>query len=112
MLKLNDWWKDVLVKIVLVYSLFRVAVCVSSIVQIFLKKSSPLIPDHLYKYISFSNCFLIAIWLLILFLSFKLIRSEKLLKKWFMHLFIGTIIYQFLVEIYLYRALGLINPYG
>ncbi|MBX2828919.1 MAG: hypothetical protein KTR22_12205 [Flavobacteriaceae bacterium] len=110
--QLSDWWKDLITKLLLLYSVFKIGGNVYAIFQVHFTLENPLIPDYFKHYTSFPSYFLIPIWLIIGIISWRLIKREGLLKKWFYVYFIGTLIYIFFVEALLFQLLHYINPYG
>ena len=110
--RLSGRRKKVILKLLLIFSLSKAVWYVYSIFQAYHGLSNPLIPDYLANFIAFPLYFLIADWLVISYLSWKLIRKEELLRTWFYHVFIGSLVYLFIGQALVYQLLQQINPYG
>lgn len=106
------WWKDLLVKLTLLYALFKIGGFLYSMYQAYYSLDNPLIPEYLSSFMAFPVYFLIPIWMGIAFICYRLIKRERLMKKWFPYLMIGVLVYQLVIEAYLYHALLIINSYS
>ncbi|WP_461303317.1 hypothetical protein [Aureisphaera sp.] len=110
--RISTWWKDLLIKLVFLFSLFKIGSYIVSIFQAYYTTRNPLIPAYLADYTAFPLYFLIAIWVLISIGSWRLLRNEKHLKEWFYIVLIGSLFYLFLGQALLYQLLQRINPFG
>ncbi len=111
--QLSDWWKDLLIKLLFLLALFKIGYYIYSIIEAyFTTTQNPLLPKYLPKYIAFPLCFLMVDWLVVAILSWRLIKNEGLLQKWFYPLLLTALVYTFFIEGLYLRFLMWMNPWG
>lgn len=110
-LKLSIWWKDLFIKLILLYAIVKVVYYLYNILQSFIGISNPLVPDYLPAYLSFPLFFLITLWALIFIMCIICIKSAIRLEKYAIILIVGTVLFQ-LAEARIFQWLMTINPFG
>lgn len=111
-MKLSIWWKDLILKISLLFVTYKVIASFYAIYKAFRTiDKNPLIPDVLYKYVAFPYYFLTPIWIILFVVLLQLIIKEHLILKWFWVVMIGVVVFEF-SEFYLYYLLCLVSPYA
>jgi|GEM_PF-5099325 hypothetical protein len=111
-IEISDWWKDFIIKLLLIWSIIKIIAFVYNIYQVYLTVRNPLIPDTLFNYVAFQNFLLILLWTAILVgCIYLLIKRLKIYNTYFFIVVITFFIIQ-TFEAYLYQILLRINPFG
>ena len=109
--KLSSWWKDLITKLLLLYSAFGVLGGVFSIIQAYFSVQNPLIPDYLAHHMAFPFYILIPLWAFGVGFYYSALKTKKYEERQFW--VIPTSLLAFLgLEIIIIRFSILINPFG
>jgi hypothetical protein len=109
--KLSSWWKDLITKLLLLYSAFGVFGGVSTIIQAYFSVQNPLIPDYLGHHMAFPYFFLVPLWAFGVWFYYSALKTKKYQERQFWVIPVSLLAFWGL-ETIIIRFSIVINPFG
>jgi hypothetical protein len=112
--KISPWWKDLITKVILIFTFFNLCKNIYLVYFCFSEFSShknPLIPEFVAKQMAFPHFFQILLWAVGIWFYYSALTTKKYYEREFWIIPLGLLVLWGL-ELIIFRLSVLFNPFG